>query len=99
MASGSSCPRIVPAQLAGAGVTIRDMTSVPDRARVRLTGISSRAYEHPAARSALVPLRKLSGFDTLFRKLFALFHHPAFRLPHLPSLVRSPEPLLPRLST
>jgi hypothetical protein len=43
------------------------MTSVPDRARVRLTGISSRAYEHPADRSALVALRKLSGFDTLRR--------------------------------
>jgi hypothetical protein len=39
------------------------MTSVPDRSRVRLPGISSRAYEHPADRSALVALRKLSGFD------------------------------------
>jgi hypothetical protein len=30
--------------------TMADMTSVPDRARIRLPGISSRAYEHPADR-------------------------------------------------
>ena len=53
------------------GSYYRDMTSVPDRARVRLTGISSRAYEHPADRSALVALRKLSGFDVLLSKLSA----------------------------
>ena len=41
------------------------MTTVPDRARVRLPGISSRAYEHPADRSALVAMRKLTGFDVL----------------------------------
>ena len=74
---------LVPAHLAGAWVIIRDMTSVPDRARVRLTGISSRAYEHPADRSALVALRKLSGFDTLLRKLFGLFNERAFRLTYL----------------
>src|ERR1700724_1289837 len=51
-------------QRAAALATIRDMTSVPDRARVRLPGISSRAYEHPLDRSALVALRKLFGFDT-----------------------------------
>jgi Zn-dependent protease with chaperone function len=59
------------------------MTSVPDRARVRLTGISSRAYEHPADRSALVALRKLSGFDTLLKRLFGLFNERAFRLTYL----------------
>ena len=45
------------------------MTSVPDRARVRLPGISSRAYEHPADRTALVALRKLTGFDQLLKRL------------------------------
>ena len=35
--------------------------TVPDRARVRLTGISSRAYEHPADRSALVALHEAGG--------------------------------------
>src|ERR1700724_1418346 len=49
------------------------MTTVPDRARVRLPGISSRAYEHPADRSALVAMRKLTGFDVLLRRLAGLF--------------------------
>ena len=35
-------------------------------------GISSRAYEHPADRSALVALRKLTGFDTVFKALSGL---------------------------
>ncbi|HXO24007.1 MAG TPA: M48 family metallopeptidase, partial [Streptosporangiaceae bacterium] len=73
------------------------MTSVPDRARVRLTGISSRAYEHPADRSALVALRKLSGFDTLLRKLFGLFNERAFRLTFLASAVRVSERQFPHI--
>jgi Zn-dependent protease with chaperone function len=73
------------------------MTSVPDRARVRLTGISSRAYEHPADRSALVALRKLSGFDTLLRKLFGLFNERAFRLTYLASSVRVSERQFPHV--
>jgi Zn-dependent protease with chaperone function len=73
------------------------MTSVPDRARVRLTGISSRAYEHPADRSALVALRKLSGFDTLLRKLFGLFNERAFRLTYLAGAVRVSERQFPHI--
>ena len=73
------------------------MTSVPDRARVRLTGISSRAYEHPADRSALVALRKLSGFDTLLRKLFGLFNERAFRLTYLAGAVRASERQFPHI--
>src|SRR5487761_1674524 len=88
---------LMPTHLAGAGVTIRDMTSVPDRARVRLTGISSRAYEHPADRSALVALRKLSGFDTLLRKLFGLFNERAFRLTFLAGAVRVSERQFPHI--
>jgi Zn-dependent protease with chaperone function len=88
---------LIPAQPAGAWVIIRDMTSVPDRARVRLTGISSRAYEHPADRSALVALRKLSGFDTLLRKLFGLFNERAFRLTYLAGAVRVSERQFPHI--
>jgi Zn-dependent protease with chaperone function len=88
---------LVQAQPAGAWVIIRDMTSVPDRARVRLTGISSRAYEHPADRSALVALRKLSGFDTLLRKLFGLFNERAFRLTYLAGAVRVSERQFPHI--
>ena len=73
------------------------MTTVPDRARVRLTGISSRAYEHPADRSALVALRKLSGFDVLLRKLFGLFNERAFRLSYLAGAVRVSERQFPHI--
>ena len=85
------------AQVAGARATIRDMTSVPDRARVRLTGISSRAYEHPADRSALVALRKLTGFDTLLKLLNGLFNERAMRLQFLASGVRVSERQFPQI--
>src|ERR1017187_10157121 len=90
-------PRIVPAQLARTRVMIRDMTSVPDRARVRLTGISSRAYEHPADRSALVALRKLTGFDTLLKLLNGLFNERAMRLNFLASGVKVSERQFPHI--
>jgi Zn-dependent protease with chaperone function len=68
------------------------MTTVPDRSRVRLPGISSRAYEHPADRSALVALRKLTGFDVILRNLANLFNDRSLRLMFLASAVRaSPE--------
>ena len=73
------------------------MTSVPDRSRVRLPGISSRAYEHPADRSALVALRKLSGFDTLLRHLAGLFNDRSLRLMFLASSVRASEDQFPSL--
>ena len=90
-------PRIVPAQLAATRAMIRDMTSVPDRARVRLTGISSRAYEHPADRSALVALRKLTGFDTLLKLLNGLFNERAMRLNFLASGVKVSERQFPHI--
>ena len=37
----------------------------PVRARVTLTDISSRAWEHPADRGALTALRQMKGFDTV----------------------------------
>src|SRR5580692_2032166 len=89
-------PRLA-VQVAGARATIRDMTSVPDRARVRLTGISSRAYEHPADRSALVALRKLTGFDTLLKLLNGLFNERAMRLQFLASAVRVSDRQFPQI--
>jgi Zn-dependent protease with chaperone function len=71
--------------------------TVPDRARVRLTGISSRAYEHPADRSALVALRKLSGFDVLLSKLFGLISERAFRLSFLAGTVKVSERQFPHI--
>src|SRR5260221_2218623 len=73
------------------------MTSVPDRSRVRLPGISSRAYEHPADRSALVALRKLTGFDVLLRRLAGLFNDGALRLMFLASWVRASDQQFPQL--
>jgi Zn-dependent protease with chaperone function len=84
-------------RLVAGRATIRDMTSVPDRARVRLTGISSRAYEHPADRSALVALRKLSGFDVLLAKLFGLINERALRLTYLAGAVKVSERQFPHI--
>ena len=63
------------------------MTS-PDRARVRLTDISPRAYEHPADRAALTALRKVRGFDQMLRWLSGLFAGRTPRLLALASTVR-----------
>lgn len=62
--------------------------SVPSRQRRRFPGISSRAYEHPADRSALVALRKLSGFDTVFKALSGLLPERSLRLLFLSDSVR-----------
>jgi Zn-dependent protease with chaperone function len=73
------------------------MTTPPDRARVRLPGISSRAYEHPADRSALVAMRKLTGFDVLLRRLASLFSDRSLRLLFLASAVRTSQEQFPHL--
>jgi len=73
------------------------MNTVPDRSRVRLPDISSRAYEHPADRSALVALRKLTGFDVILRNLAGLFNDRALRLMFLASSVRASEQQFPHL--
>ncbi|MGI5164226.1 M48 family metallopeptidase [Spirillospora sp. CA-253888] len=65
--------------------------NTPDRARTRFPGISSRAYEHPADRSALVALRSLSGFDIVLRKLSGLINERAIRLMYLGGSVRASE--------
>ncbi len=73
------------------------MNTVPDRSRVRLPDISSRAYEHPADRSALVALRKLTGFDVILRNLAGLFSDRSLRLLFLASAVRASEQQFPQL--
>ena len=73
------------------------MTTVPERSRIRLPGISSRAYEHPADRSALVALRKLTGFDTILKNLAGLFNDRAMRLMFLASSVRASQDQFPDL--
>jgi Zn-dependent protease with chaperone function len=73
------------------------MNTVPDRSRVRLPDISSRAYEHPADRSALVALRKLTGFDVILRNLAGLFSDRSLRLLFLASAVRASDQQFPQL--
>ncbi|WP_260614011.1 M48 family metallopeptidase, partial [Streptomyces sp. WAC07061] len=69
----------------------------PARDRRRFPGISSRAYEHPADRSALVALRRLAGFDTVFKALSALLPERSLRLLFLSDSVRVGETQFPHL--
>lgn len=55
---------------------------------INLPGISSRAWEHPADRGALVALRELRGFDIILRKLFSLFTEREVRLIFLGGAIR-----------
>lgn len=67
------------------------MTTPPARTRIDLPGISTRAWEHPADRSALVTLRSLSGFDTVLKALSGLLRERQHRLLFLGSAVRVDE--------
>ena len=62
-----------------------------DSSRIRLTSISSRAWEHPADRGALVALRKLQGFDLILRQLSGFLNERAVRMLLLGSAVRVDE--------
>ena len=67
------------------------MTDQPVRARVRLPEISSRTWEHPTDRGALVALRRLKGFDTVLRKVSGLISERSLRLVFLGNAVRADE--------
>ncbi|WP_280267514.1 M48 family metallopeptidase [Nocardia wallacei] len=66
------------------------MTS-PDRIRRSFPGISSRAWEHPADRTALVAMRSFTGFDTVLRTLSGLLRERQHRLLYLATAVRVDE--------
>lgn len=59
--------------------------------RVLLTGISSRAWEHPADRAALEAMRKVPGFELVVRKLFGTVSDRSLRLATLASAARVDE--------
>ena len=67
------------------------------RPRATLTGISSRAWEHPADQGALVALRRLKGFDTVLKAMSGLVNERAVRLVFLGSAVRVDERQFPAL--
>lgn len=69
----------------------------PARTRVVLTDISSRAWEHPADKGALVALRKLKGFDVLLKTMSGVFRERAWRLTLLGSAVLVDERQFARL--
>lgn len=59
--------------------------------RVILTGISSRAFEHPADRTALTAMRSVPGFDQLLRIASGMLRERQYRLVYLASAVRVDE--------
>lgn len=71
--------------------------AAPARVRKTFPGISSRAYEHPADRAALVTLRKLAGFDSLLRMLNSLIKEREVRLMLLGNAVQVSRQQFPRL--
>jgi Zn-dependent protease with chaperone function len=69
----------------------------PARRRVTLTGISSRAWEHPADRGALTALRELRGFDEVLKALSGMWNERAWRLQYLGGAIRADHRQHPRV--
>lgn len=69
----------------------------PARRRVTLTGISSRAWEHPADRGALTALRELRGFDDVVKAFFGMWNERGFRLSYLAGSIRVDHRQYPRV--
>src|SRR5215813_245332 len=65
--------------------------NMPTHRRVVLTGISSRAWEHPADRGALTALRELRGFDEVLKMLNGLWNERAWRLEFLGGAIQVSE--------
>jgi Zn-dependent protease with chaperone function len=59
--------------------------------------ISSRAFEHPADRAALAGLRRMTGFDTLLKKVIGALGERRLKLMFLANGVRVGPRQLPRL--
>jgi Zn-dependent protease with chaperone function len=71
--------------------------NAPVRRRIVLTGISSRAWEHPADRGALTALRELRGFDEVLKALASLWNERGFRLEFLGGAIRVDHRQYPRV--
>jgi Zn-dependent protease with chaperone function len=69
----------------------------PARQRVTLSGISSRAWEHPADRGALTALRELRGFDDVVKGVFGMWNERGFRMSYLAGAIRVDERQYPRV--
>ncbi|BAL86296.1 putative M48-family peptidase [Actinoplanes missouriensis 431] len=78
-------------------MTTSDDANPPVRRRVTLTGISSRAWEHPADRGALSALRELRGFDDVVKTFFGMWNERGFRLAFLAGSIRVDHRQYPRV--
>nr|MDT0662325.1 M48 family metallopeptidase [Micromonospora sp. DSM 115978] len=78
-------------------MTTDDQGTAPVRRRVVLTGISSRAWEHPADRGALTALRELRGFDDVVKAFFGMWNERGFRLSYLAAAIRVDHRQYPRV--
>src|SRR5689334_20096537 len=96
MCEGGRSGKLIPRRDGGSRMT-NDGENRPERQRVTLTGISSRAWEHPADRGALTALRELRGFDDLVRAFFGMWNERAFRLAHLAGAIRVDHRQYPRV--
>jgi Zn-dependent protease with chaperone function len=65
---------------------------------VKLTGISSRAWEHPADRAALNALRALPGFDEVLRRVMGALGERGVRQLFLGNAVRVSDKQRPNLN-
>ena len=64
------------------------MSQTPATTRPVFPGISSRAWEHPADRTALSALRRLKGFDQILKLLSGMLRERQHRLLYLASGAR-----------
>ena len=65
---------------------------------IKLTGISSRAWEHPADRAALNSLRALPGFDVALNRVMGFLGERGVRQLFLANAVRVSETQRPKLN-
>ncbi|GIJ48947.1 peptidase M48 [Virgisporangium aliadipatigenens] len=70
---------------------------VPTRRPIVLTGVSSRAWEHPADRGALTALRELRGFDEVLKVLNGLWNERAWRLEFLGGAIKVSDRQYPKV--
>jgi len=64
------------------------MTAVKKIEIKKFPGISSRAFEHPTDRAALLSLQKIRGFDIIIRKVVGALGERRMRMMYLGSSVR-----------
>ncbi|MBN2737863.1 MAG: M48 family metallopeptidase [Spirochaetales bacterium] len=65
--------------------------------KINFPGISSRAWEHPADRAALVALKQIPALDVLLQNILSLLGERSWRLLYLSSSVRTSGKQFPRL--